>query len=50
VRQVVDATRQLRGEAGTQVEDASVAVTHNVGGTGATAVVNVLSDRNGRSK
>mgnify|MGYP002762160438 CR=1 FL=1 len=45
VRQVVDATRQLRGEAGTQVEDASVAVTQNVGGTGGTAVVNVLSDR-----
>jgi acetyl-CoA C-acetyltransferase len=45
VRQIVDATRQLRGEAGTQVEDASVAVTHNVGGTGATAVVNVLSNR-----
>jgi len=50
VRQVVDATKQLRGEAGTQVENASVAVTHNVGGTGATAVVNVLSDRNGRSR
>jgi len=50
VRQIADATRQLRGEAGTQVEDASVAVTHNVGGTGATAVVNVLSDRNGRSR
>ena len=49
VRQVVDATRQLRGEAGTQVEDASVAVTQNVGGTGATAVVNILTDRNGRS-
>ncbi|MFP4187837.1 MAG: thiolase domain-containing protein [Halobacteriales archaeon] len=45
VRQVVDATRQLRGEAGTQVEDASVAVTQNVGGTGGTAVVNVLSNR-----
>ena len=45
VRQIADATRQLRGEAGTQVEDASVAVTQNVGGTGGTAVVNVLSDR-----
>jgi acetyl-CoA C-acetyltransferase len=44
VRQVVDATRQLRGDAGTQVEDGSVAVTQNVGGTGGTAVVNVLSD------
>jgi len=47
VRQVVDATRQLRGEAGIQVEGASVAVTQNVGGTGGTAVVSVLS--NGRS-
>jgi len=43
VRQVVDATRQLRGEG--NVEGARTAVTHNVGGTGGTAVVNVLRRR-----
>lgn len=40
VRQVVDATRQLRGEG--SVEGANTAVTQNVGGTGGTAVVNIL--------
>jgi acetyl-CoA C-acetyltransferase len=43
IKQVVEVTQQLRGEAnGRQVEGAQVAVTHNVGGTGGTAVVHVL--------
>ncbi|MDY7081925.1 MAG: thiolase domain-containing protein, partial [Halobacteria archaeon] len=45
VRQVVEITRQLRGEGFTQVEDAEVGLTQNVGGTGGTAVVNILSRR-----
>ena len=43
VKQIVEATWQLRGEAGKrQVKDAEVAMTHNVGGSGATAVVHIL--------
>ena len=43
VKQAVEATIQLRGEAkGRQVKNAEVGVTHNVGGSGATAVVHVL--------
>jgi len=41
--QVVEATLQLRGEAGpNQVPDASVAMTQSIGGSGATAVTHVL--------
>lgn len=46
VRQVVEVVRQLRGEAGSQVDDAELGLTQNVGGTGGTAVVNVLGRRN----
>ena len=42
VKQAVEVTWQLRGEAdGRQVKDAKVGLTHNVGGSGATAVVHI---------
>ena len=44
IKQVVEATLQLRGDAGKrQVDRAELALTHNVGGSGATAVVHILS-------
>jgi acetyl-CoA C-acetyltransferase len=44
VKQAVEITNQLRGEAGKrQVEGAEVGMTHNVGGSGATAVVHILA-------
>jgi acetyl-CoA C-acetyltransferase len=43
VAQAVEAVKQLRGEAGQrQVEDAEVALTQNMGGTGGSAVVHVF--------
>ncbi len=43
VKQAIEATMQLRGEAkGRQVTNATVGVTHNVGGSGATACVHVF--------
>ena len=43
VKQVAELTLQLRGEAGErQVKNARIGVAHNVGGSGATAVVHVL--------
>jgi len=43
VKQIVEATWQLRGQAeGRQIQDAEYALTHNVGGSGATAVVHIL--------
>jgi len=43
VKQVAEATMQLRGDAGDrQVDGAEVGLTHNVGGTGGTAAVHVL--------
>lgn len=43
VKQIVEITQQLRGNCGSrQVKDASVGLTQNVGGTGATVVVHVL--------
>lgn len=43
IAQVCELVWQLRGQAeGRQVEDARIGVAHNVGGTGATAVVTVL--------
>ncbi|MDW5563148.1 MAG: thiolase domain-containing protein [Methanomassiliicoccus sp.] len=43
IAQVVELVTQLRGEAGKrQVANATAGLAHNVGGTGATAVVNVL--------
>jgi acetyl-CoA C-acetyltransferase len=43
IAQVCEVVWQLRGQAGErQVHDARIGITHNVGGTGATAVVHVL--------
>ena len=43
VKQAVEICWQLRGEAnGRQVKDAEVGLTHNVGGSGATAVVHIM--------
>ena len=44
VKQVVEAVKQLRGEAekGRQVRGAEVGLTHSVGGSGGTAVVTIL--------
>lgn len=43
IAQAVEVTEQLRGEAGErQVPDAEVGITHNVGGSGGTAVVSLL--------
>lgn len=43
VAQIVEATLQLRGDAGKrQVKDAKRGLTHNVGGSGATCVIHVL--------
>ncbi|MEM4034731.1 MAG: thiolase domain-containing protein [Candidatus Micrarchaeaceae archaeon] len=43
IKQAVEITWQLRGEAeGRQVSGAEIGLTHNVGGSGATAVVHIL--------
>ncbi len=43
VSQIVESSFQLRGEAGErQVDGANIALTHNVGGSGATCVVTIL--------
>ncbi len=45
VKQIVEATRQLRYEAdGRQVDEAKAVLTHNIGGSGGTAVVNILTN------
>ncbi|MBI5051362.1 thiolase domain-containing protein, partial [Candidatus Micrarchaeota archaeon] len=42
IKQAVEITWQLQGRAeGRQIKDAEVGLTHNVGGSGATAVVNI---------
>lgn len=44
IKQAYEIVLQLRGEAGKrQVEDAEVGLTHNVGGSGGTALVHILS-------
>ncbi|WP_342303831.1 thiolase domain-containing protein [Methanolobus sp. ZRKC5] len=44
VKQAIEIVQQLRGEAGKrQVDGAEVGMTHNVGGSGATAVVHIFS-------
>jgi len=43
VKQVVEITHQLQGKAGKkQVKGANIGLTHNVGGSGATAVIHIL--------
>jgi acetyl-CoA C-acetyltransferase len=43
IAQVVEIVTQLRGKAGKrQVKDAAIGLTHNIGGTGATAIVHVF--------
>ena len=42
IKQVCEITEQLRGEAGARQVDADIGMTHNVGGTGATVVCNIL--------
>ncbi len=43
IKQIVEGVWQLRGAAGKrQVKDAEIALAHNVGGSGATAVVHIL--------
>lgn len=45
VKQIVELTHQLQGKAGDrQVRDPHVALAHNVGGSGATCVVTILSN------
>lgn len=44
IRQAVEIALQLRGDAGEkQVKDAEIGLSHNVGGTGGTAVVHIMS-------
>ena len=44
VAQVVEAVTQLRGKAGKrQIKDAEIGLTHNIGGSGGTAVVHIFS-------
>lgn len=47
VKQIVEIVKQLRGEVegGRQVDGAELGLAHNVGGSGATAVVTILSRR-----
>jgi acetyl-CoA C-acetyltransferase len=47
VKQIVEIVKQLRGETerGRQVDGAEIGLAHNVGGSGATAVVTILSRR-----
>lgn len=43
IKQIVEITEQLRGEAGSrQVKGAKIGLTHNVGGSGAIAVIHIL--------
>lgn len=47
IKQAVEVTWQLRGEAGErQVDGAEIGLTHNVGGSGATAVVHIMRRAN----
>ena len=45
IRQVTEIVTQLRGEAGKrQVPNAQLGLTHNIGGTGGTAIIHILSN------
>jgi len=46
VKQIVEITEQLRGTAGKrQVKDARIGLTQNVGGSGATSVIHILTNK-----
>lgn len=42
IKQVIEITKQLRGQAANQVKGARFGLTHNIGGSGATAAVHIL--------
>ncbi len=42
IKQIIEIVKQLRGRAVTQVKDAKTGLTHNVGGSGATALVHIF--------
>lgn len=42
IKQLIELTRQLKGTAPNQVKDAKIGLAHNVGGSGATALVHIL--------
>jgi len=45
IKQIVEITQQLRGEAGQrQVKNAKIGLTHNVGGSGSVAVIHILKN------
>ena len=45
IKQIVEITQHLRGEAGArQVRGAKIGLTHNVGGSGAIAVIHILQN------
>ncbi|MEO0249334.1 MAG: thiolase domain-containing protein [candidate division WOR-3 bacterium] len=43
IKQAVELTWQLRGEAGKRQVDCDIGLTHNVGGSGATCIIHILS-------
>jgi len=43
IKQVVEIAQQLRGEAGRRQVEGEIGMTHNIGGSGGTAVVHILS-------
>ncbi|MBI2675485.1 MAG: thiolase domain-containing protein [Candidatus Aenigmarchaeota archaeon] len=47
IKQIIEIVRQLRGKACNQVRDAKIGLAHNVGGSGATAIVNIFSREGG---
>jgi acetyl-CoA C-acetyltransferase len=42
IKQIIEIARQLRGDAFNQVKNARIGLTHNIGGTGATALVHIF--------
>ena len=42
IKQIIEVVKQLRGKSYSQIKNARIGLTHNIGGTGATAVVHIL--------
>jgi len=42
IKQIIEITKQLRGTAANQVNNANIGLAHNIGGTGATALVHIF--------